>query len=70
VVALLKDKTCIPTTSGSKIPEQAYFANANVFKDLPIVKLPSGTPIKGVIEKLLLALGVRKHVELQLVFNR
>jgi hypothetical protein len=70
LVALLKDQACIPTTGGLKIPEQAYFANANVFKDLPIVKLPSGTSIKGAIEKLLLALGVRKHVDLQLVFNR
>jgi hypothetical protein len=70
LAALLKDQTCIPTTGGLKIPEQAYFSNANVFKDLPIVKLPSGTSIKGAIEKVLIALGVRKHVDLQLVFNR
>ena len=70
LVALLKDQSCVPTTDGLKIPEHAYFANANVFKDLPIVTLPSGASIKSPLEKVLLALGVRKHVELQLVFNR
>ncbi|KAG8886946.1 hypothetical protein FRB99_004337, partial [Tulasnella sp. 403] len=32
--------------------------------------MPKGTPVRGNLEKLLLALGVRKHVDLQLVFNR
>lgn len=35
-----------------------------------IVAFPKGTAIKGAMEKLLVALGVRRHVELQLVFNR
>jgi hypothetical protein len=70
VVALLKNQACIPTSGGMKIPEQAYFANANIFNDLPVVTLPSGVLIKGPIEKVLQALGVRKHVDLQVVFNR
>lgn len=35
-----------------------------------VVTLLSGIAIKGPLETLLLALGVRKHVELQLVFTR
>ena len=70
ICMLLKDKTCIPTNSGLKPPDASYFSNANVFKDLPIVTLPSGTVIKGNLEKVFIAMGVRKHVELQIVFDR
>ena len=70
VCKLLVDKTCIPTSCGMKMPPQAYFPNVNMFQDLPIITLPSGTPIKGPLEKLLQDLGVRKHVELQIVFSR
>ncbi|KAJ3549086.1 hypothetical protein NM688_g5219 [Phlebia brevispora] len=70
IVNLLKDKTCIPTSAGLKIPRDAYFQNVHVFPDLPHVTLPSGAPVKGALEKVLQALGVRKHVELQLIFNR
>jgi len=70
IAVLLKDKTCIPTSADLKIPEQAYFANVNIFHDLPIVTLPSGSPVKGSIEKVLQSLGVRKHVDLQVVFDR
>jgi hypothetical protein len=70
LVALLKDKTCIPTSSGLKRPEEAYFLNANIFNDLPVVTFASGLAVKGVTEKVLVALGVRKHVDLQIIFNR
>ncbi|KAI0342553.1 hypothetical protein BDW22DRAFT_1484759 [Trametopsis cervina] len=70
VVTLLQDKTCIPTSAGLKVPGDAYFQNAHVFPDLPLVTFPSGAAIKGNLEKVLQALGVRKHVELQIVFNR
>ncbi|EIW74063.1 hypothetical protein CONPUDRAFT_86046 [Coniophora puteana RWD-64-598 SS2] len=70
ICAALKDKTCVPTSSGMKLPEESYFASANIFKDLPVVTFPSGFVIKGPMEKVLLALGVRKHVDLQVVFNR
>lgn len=70
IIALLKDKACIPTSAGLKIPGNAYFQNVNLFPDLPLVTLPSGTAVKGFLEKVLQSLGVRKHVELQLVFNR
>lgn len=70
VVQLLQTKACIPTTMGLKPPQQAYFQTAHVFSDLPILKLPSDALVKGNLEKILLALGVRKHVDLQIVFDR
>lgn len=70
VVNLLKQRSCIPTSGGLKRPEDAYFINANIFNDLPVVTFPSGLAVKGITEKVLVALGVRKHVELQLIFNR
>lgn len=70
IVAVLKNKVCIPTSGGLRTPEETYFANANVFSDLPIVTFPSGMQVKGNLEKFLQALGVRKHVDLQVVFNR
>ncbi|KAG6891738.1 hypothetical protein C0992_006158 [Termitomyces sp. T32_za158] len=35
-----------------------------------IVTLPSGSLVKAPLERVLVALGVRKHVDLQVVFNR
>lgn len=66
----MKTLTCIPTSSGLKTPDQSYFVQANIFNDLAVVTLPSGVSIKGNLERVLQALGVRKHVELQVVFNR
>jgi hypothetical protein len=53
-----------------QLPSSAYFSSTNVFKDLPIVSLPSGAAVKGHLEQVLLALGVRKHVDIQIVFDR
>lgn len=70
VVEHLGKKSCIPTRNGLKKPEEAYFPNAHVFPDLPVVTMPKGTIVKGNLEKVLEALGVRKHVDLQVIFNR
>lgn len=70
IIGLLEKLTCIPTSSGMKPPNEAYFSNADIFHDLPVVAFPSGVQIRGNLEKLLADLGVRKHVELQLIFNR
>ena len=70
VAALLKDKACVPTSAGMKLPIESYFQTAHVFKDLPVVTMPSGMAIKPNMEKVLMAMGVRKHVDLQIVFNR
>jgi hypothetical protein len=70
IVQILRIKTCIPTSAGLKTPHEAYFPNVNIFGDLPVVTFQSGTVIKGTLEKVLQELGVRKHVELQIIFNR
>ncbi|KAJ6607773.1 hypothetical protein B0H10DRAFT_2070382 [Mycena sp. CBHHK59/15] len=70
IAAILKDIPCIPTSGGLKVPEESYFVKADLFHDLPVVTLPSGMPVKTSLEKVLQALGVRKHVDLQVVFNR
>jgi hypothetical protein len=61
---------CIPTSSGMRAPDQSYFPQANIFNDLSVVTFPSGAAPKGSLERVLQALGVRKHVELQIIFNR
>ncbi|KAF8170185.1 hypothetical protein K438DRAFT_1909340 [Mycena galopus ATCC 62051] len=70
IVAILKNVHCVPTSGGLKIPEESYFLKADLFHDLPVVTLPSGTPIRSTLESVLQALGVRKHVDLQVVFDR
>lgn len=61
---------CIPTSSGMRIPDQSYLPQANIFNDLAVVTFPSGATLKGSLDRVLQALGVRKHVELQIIFNR
>jgi hypothetical protein len=70
IVEMLAGVACVPTSAGMRTPGEAYFQNAHVFPDLPLVKMPSGVQVRGPLEKVLEALGVRKHVELQIVFNR
>ncbi|KAJ9618401.1 hypothetical protein H2203_008997 [Taxawa tesnikishii (nom. ined.)] len=64
-VDLLSNRTVIPTKLGMRKPPQAYFASVKLFDDLPTV-----TGLQGVKEKFLAALGVRKTVELSVVFER
>jgi hypothetical protein len=70
VINILSPISCVPTSAGLKVPTQAYFASVSLFRDLPTVTMPSGANIKGALEKVLQSLGVRKHVELQIVFDR
>ena len=70
IAAILREHACVPTSCGLKKPEEAYFQNAHVFHDLPVVTFPSGVAVKGPLEKFLQMIGVRKHVDLQIVFNR
>ena len=60
---------CLPTRTGFAKPQDAYFSDVDLFPDLAIIDLPSLT-IKGPLRSMLTALGVRSHVELQLVFSR
>ena len=65
-VQLLKERTCIPTKAhGMQRPDQTYFNSIKMFDDLPLA-----LSIKGVKEKFLATLGVRKTVELDIIFNR
>ncbi|KAH8916083.1 hypothetical protein BT69DRAFT_1356002 [Atractiella rhizophila] len=69
IVSTMADKAVVPTKQGFKRPPEAYFANVNLFEDLPIIQFPT-LSVKGPLEKLLQDLGCLKHVELQLVFSR
>lgn len=60
---------CLPTRTGFSKPQDAYFSDVDLFPDLAIIDLPS-LAIKGPLRSMLTALGVRSHVELQLVFSR
>jgi hypothetical protein len=62
--------SCIPTSTGLKVPNQAYFPSVNLFRDLPIVTMPSGVIVAGDLEKVLQFLGVRKYVPLEIIFDR
>ena len=70
VINILSPMACVPTSAGLKVPNQAYFASVNLFRDLPTVTMPSGVSVKGALERVLQSLGVRRHVELQMVFDR
>ena len=70
VIGLLDKLTCIPTSAGMKMPSEAYFSDADIFHDLAVVELPSGVQIEGGLEGMLADLGVRKHVDIQIIFDR
>ncbi|KAJ9484958.1 hypothetical protein VN97_g8399 [Penicillium thymicola] len=65
IVAKLQPQTVIPTKLGMKQPGQTYFASVRLFDDLPVVH-----GLNGVKEKILVQLGVRKTVELGVIFDR
>lgn len=65
VAELLGTKAVIPTKLGMRKPSQAYFSSVKLFDDLPTVQ-----GLNGVKEKFLGAIGVRKTVELSVVFER
>ena len=64
VVELLMSQPVIPTKLGMRKPSEAYFPSVRLFDDLPITRLD------GVKEKFLKALGVRKTIELSVIFDR
>lgn len=64
LVGLFASKTVIPTKLGMRKPADAYFASVKLFEDLPTVT------VNAVKEKFLASLGVRKTIDLNLVFER
>ncbi|KAL2855504.1 hypothetical protein BJY01DRAFT_204283 [Aspergillus pseudoustus] len=65
VIEQLQPHSVIPTKVGMKRPEETYFPSVRLFDDLPIVH-----GLQGTKEKFLGALGVRKTVELGVIFER
>jgi hypothetical protein len=70
VIGILSPMSCIPTSAGLKVPNQAYSPSMNLFRDLPTVTMPSRAIVAGDLEKVLQSLGVRKSVQLEIIFNR
>ncbi|RMZ80521.1 hypothetical protein DV737_g2924, partial [Chaetothyriales sp. CBS 132003] len=65
LVETLAKHTTIPTKSGMRRPSESYFPTVKLFDDLPTIK-----GLANVKERFLVALGVRKTVELGVVFDR
>ena len=65
LVNTLSEHPIIPTKAGMRKPNEAYFPNVKLFDDLPTI-----TGLGTVKDKFLLALGVRRTVELGVVFDR
>lgn len=65
VTNVLMPQPVIPTKLGMKRPAETYFASVRLFDDLPVVH-----GLNNVKEKFLVALGVRKTVELGVIFER
>ena len=65
VVDILHSRTVMPTKLGMKVPSASYFPNVKLFDGLPVI-----TGIGNIKEKFLVALGVRKTIELSVIFER
>jgi len=65
LVDLLTNHTVVPTKFGMKKPSDSYFPNVKLFDDLATIK-----GLGNVKDKFLIAIGVRKTVELGMVFER
>ena len=65
VIDLLAQRTIIPTKMGMAKPSNAYFSSVKLFDDLPVV-----TDLRSVKDKFLAALGVRKTIDIGVVFDR
>ncbi len=65
VVKILTPYTVMPTKTGMRRPAESYFPTVKLFDDIPTVKAFANSK-----EKFLLALGVRKTIDLPMVFDR
>ena len=64
ITNLLIERTVIPTKQGLRRPADSYFPTVKLFDDLPVITVPA------LREKFLTTLGVRKTIQLNLVFER
>ena len=67
VASTLSQLNCVVTRLGMKKPQESYFSSVNLFEDLAIVHWSQPKTISLAFQK---AIGIREHVELQLVFDR
>ena len=65
VVELMSARTVMPTKLGMRKPAESYFPSVKLFEDLPVV-----VGIHSVKDKMLSAFGVRKTIEVGVVFDR
>lgn len=65
IVEMLAVRSVIPTRTGMKRPAEAYFSSVKLFDDLPTV-----VGLQNVKDKVLKAIGVRKTIELHVIFER
>lgn len=65
VIELLTPRTVLPTKLGMRKPGDSYFSSVKLFDDLPVI-----TGVQSVKDKFLVALGVRKTVDIGVVFER
>ncbi|KAF2845371.1 hypothetical protein T440DRAFT_472692 [Plenodomus tracheiphilus IPT5] len=65
VIKILTPHAIMPTKLGMRRPPETYFPTVKLFDDLPTVKNFAGSK-----EKFLLSLGVRKTIDLPMVFDR
>ena len=65
IVTLLQGKTTIPTKAGMRKPLDSFFPSVKLFDDLPVI-----VGCEKVKEKFLIALGVRKTLDLDTIFTR
>ena len=70
IIGLLSKLACIPTSTGMEMPGKAYFSSADIIQDLPIVKFSSGVRVEGNLQILLTGLGVRKYIDLKMIYKR
>ena len=62
--SLLIDRTVIPTKLGMRKPGESYFKSVKLFDDLPVITM------SNLSDAFLSVIGVRKTIELNLVFAR
>jgi hypothetical protein len=68
VVDNLSQVPCIPTQLDLQIPGKTYFRADHIFPDLPMVRLQDA--LNPGMECLFRRLGVRKHIDLRILFRR
>ena len=65
VTELMTSRTTIPTKLGMRRPAESYFSSVKLFDDLPVV-----VGLHSVKDKMLVAFGVRKTVDIGMVLDR